>query len=78
MGRGRLGIDELVSKNVRLTCDQKLVKASLIYRMEPKQNRICGVLDFGGDRRRGRGSLGVNLRRPTVTKGTMLNSCLKF
>ena len=29
------------SKNVRLTCDQKLVKASLIYRTEPKQNRIC-------------------------------------
>jgi len=26
-----------------------------------------GVLDFGGDRRRGRGSLGVNLRRPIVT-----------
>jgi len=26
---------------VRLTCDQKLVKASLIYRTEPKQNRIC-------------------------------------
>jgi len=30
-----------VSKNVRLTYDQKLVKASLIYRTEPKQNRIC-------------------------------------
>ena len=28
-----------------------------------------GVLDFGGDRRRGRGSLGVNLRRPIVTNG---------
>jgi len=26
-----------------------------------------GVLDFGGDRRRGRGSLGMNLRRPIVT-----------
>jgi len=26
---------------VRLTCNQKLVKASLIYRTEPKQNRIC-------------------------------------
>jgi len=26
-----------------------------------------GVLDFGGDRRRGRGSLGVNLHRPIVT-----------
>jgi len=25
-----------------------------------------GVLDFGGDRRRERGSLGVNLRRPIV------------
>jgi len=33
--------DVLVSKNVRLTCDQKLVKASLIYRTEPKQYRIC-------------------------------------
>jgi len=28
-----------------------------------------GVLDFGGDRRRERGSLGVNLRRPIVTNG---------
>jgi len=28
-----------------------------------------GVLDFGGDRRRGRGSLGVNLWRPIVTNG---------
>jgi len=28
-----------------------------------------GVLDFGGDRRRRRGSLGVNLRRPIVTNG---------
>jgi len=26
-----------------------------------------GVLDFGGERRRGRGSLGVNLQRPIVT-----------
>ena len=26
-----------------------------------------GVLDFGGDRRRGRGSLGMNLRHPIVT-----------
>jgi len=34
-------IGPLVSKNVRLTCDQKLVKASLIYRTEPKQNRLC-------------------------------------
>jgi len=28
-----------------------------------------GVLDFGGDHRRGKGSLGVNLRRPIVTNG---------
>jgi len=28
-----------------------------------------GVLDFGGDRRRERGSLGVNLGRPIVTNG---------
>ena len=33
-----------------------------------------GVLDFGGDRRRGRGSLGVNLRRPIVTKGDFVGS----
>jgi len=26
-----------------------------------------GVLDFGGDRRRGRSSFGVNLERPIVT-----------
>jgi len=33
-----------------------------------------GVLDFGGDRRMGRGSLGVNLRRPIVTNGDFVAS----
>ena len=35
-----------------------------------------GVLDFGGDRRRGRGSFfgGVNLRRPIVTNGEFVAS----
>jgi len=33
-----------------------------------------GVLDFGGDRRRGKGSLGVNLWRPIVTNGNFVAS----
>jgi len=33
-----------------------------------------GVLDFAGDRRRGRGSLGVNLWRPIVTNGEFVAS----
>jgi len=33
-----------------------------------------GVLDFGGDRRRGRDSLGVNLQRPIVTNGEFVVS----
>ena len=33
-----------------------------------------GVLDFGGDRRRERGSFGVNLRRATVTKGDFVDN----
>ena len=33
-----------------------------------------GVLDFGGDRRRARGSLGVNLRRPIITNGDFVAS----
>ena len=33
-----------------------------------------GVLDFGGDRRRGTGSLGVNLWRPIVTNGYFVAS----
>jgi len=33
-----------------------------------------GVLDFGGDRRRESGSLGVNLRRPIVTNGEFVAS----
>jgi len=33
-----------------------------------------GVLDFDGDRRRGRGSLGVNLWRPIITKGDFVAS----
>ena len=33
-----------------------------------------GVLDFDGDRRRGRGSLGVHLWRPIVTSGDFVMS----
>jgi len=33
-----------------------------------------GVLDFGGDRRREIGSLGVNLRRPIITNGEFVAS----
>jgi len=33
-----------------------------------------GVLDFGGDHRKGRGSLGVNLRHPIVTNGDFVAS----
>jgi len=32
------------------------------------------VLDFGDDRQRGRGSLGVNLRRPIITNGDFVAS----
>jgi len=32
------------------------------------------VLDFGGDRRRGRGSFGVNVGRPIVTNGDFVAS----
>ena len=33
-----------------------------------------GVLDFGGDRQRRRGSLGVNLRRSVLTNGDFVAS----
>jgi len=33
-----------------------------------------GALDFGSDRRRGKGSLGVNLRSPIVTNGDFVAS----
>jgi len=33
-----------------------------------------GVLDFGGDRRRGRGSFGSEFGRPIVTNGTFVAS----
>ena len=33
-----------------------------------------GVLDFGGDGRRRRGSLGVNLQRPIITNGDFVAS----
>ena len=33
-----------------------------------------GVLDFGGYSRRGRGSLGVNLRLPIITNGDFVAS----
>ena len=31
--------------------------------------RVLYILDFGGDRRRRRGSFGVNLGRPILTNG---------
>jgi len=37
-----------------------------------------GVLDFDGDRRRGMGSLGVNLRRPIVTNGDFVASLCRM
>jgi len=33
-----------------------------------------GVLDFGGDRRRGMDSFGVNLGRPVVTNGGLCDA----
>jgi len=33
-----------------------------------------GVLDGGGDRRRGRGSFGIKCGHPTVTNGTLWSS----
>ena len=33
-----------------------------------------GVLDFGGDRPKGRGSFGVNLPRPIITNGDFVAS----
>jgi len=39
------------------------------FRVVSGVGRGMGVLDGGGDRRRGRGSLGVNLGRPIVTNG---------
>jgi len=33
-----------------------------------------GVLDFGGDRRTGRDSIGVNLGRPIVTNGAFCDA----
>jgi len=43
-------------------------------------SRGMGVLDFGGDRRRGRGSFGVNVGHPIVTNGDFvvsLRKCVK-
>ena len=37
-------------------------------------DRGMGVLDGGGDRRRKRGSFGVNVGRPVVTKGDFVAS----
>ena len=37
-----------------------------------------GVLDFGGDRRRGRGSFGSEFGRPIVTNGTFVASLLSL
>ena len=39
------------------------------FRVVSGVGRGMGVLDFGGDRRKGRGSLGVNLQRPIITNG---------
>jgi len=36
-----------------------------------------GCISWGGNRRRGRGSLGMILGRPIVTNGTLLHSCAR-
>jgi len=36
-----------------------------------------GVLDFGGDRRRGRGSCGREFGSPVVTNGELMHSCVE-
>jgi len=40
--------------------------------------RGMGVLDGGGDRRKGRGSFGVNLGHPIVTNGALRRALLKL
>jgi len=40
--------------------------------------RRMGVLDRGGDRRRGRAVLGVNFGRPIVTNGALRRALLKL
>jgi len=37
-----------------------------------------GVLGGGGERRKGRGSFGVNLGRPIVTNGDLVHSCAEM
>jgi len=44
------------------------------FGMESGIGLCMGVLDFGDDRQRGRGSLGVNLRRHIVTNGDFVAS----
>jgi len=39
----------------------------MLFGMVCGVSRVMGVLDGGGDRRRGRGSFGVNLGHPIVT-----------
>jgi len=42
------------------------------FRVVRGVSRGMGVLDFGGDRRRGMGSFEVNLGRPIVTIGAFV------
>jgi len=42
------------------------------FRVVNGVGRDMGVLDWGGDRRRGRGSFGVNLERPIVINGAFV------
>jgi len=45
------------------------------FRVVREVGRGTGVLDVGGDRRRGRGSFGVNLESPIVTNGDFATHC---
>jgi len=46
---------------------KQLIGSGLLFGVVSWVGLGMGVLDFGDDRRRGRGSLGVNLRRPIIT-----------
>jgi len=75
-GRGSLGggVPLCCVVSTRVYCAKTADWIRMPFGVASEVGLSMGVLDFGGDRRRERGSLGVNLRRPIITDGYFVAS----
>ena len=69
-----LNIRPPICLSAHVNCGKMANWIRMPFSMVSAVGRGIGVLDFGGDRQRGRGSLVVNLWRPIITNGDFVAS----